>query len=508
MSRVALALLTVILVASPRAGAIEAEVQTIAPFVDRDVVAVVRFDLAKLRISEMLMHLIPDRDEATEFSNELVPWFSALRQAGAQELFLVLDPSDLPGPPIAVVPLAENVDAKPIGKLLCGEEKEKPPLVWPTCATIHQAVFAGTTDALERVRRIKPIVRSELTAAFSAVDGRAAQVLLVPTNDNRRVFEEMLPSLPAEWGGGPITIFTRGFTWAAIGLETMPNPNLRMVVQTRDSDSVKAFEHVGHAALQWFAGLPRTQKRFPEFGKAIGAIKPVVQKDRLVLDVGLDQSSNLVNIARQAWRESFGRRQSVHNLLAIGLAMHNYVALYKSFPPAYTVDKEGKPLLSWRVLILPFLDQDSLFREFHLDEPWDSPHNRALAAKMPAVYRCPSISQKSEFREKTTYLVPRGKATVFPGAKGVGLKEITDGTSSTILTVDAGDDLATVWTKPQDWEVDPEVDMKGLFGHHPEGTNVGMADGSVHFLKETIKLELLKKMLTRNGGEVIGSLEQ
>ena len=73
----------------------------------------------------------------------------------------------------------------------------------------------------------------------------------------------------------------------------------------------------------------------------------------------------------------------------IGLAIHNYIAVHDSFPPAFTQDKAGKPLLSWRVLILPYLEQDALFKEFHLDEAWDSPHNKALIARMPVTYRCP-----------------------------------------------------------------------------------------------------------------------
>ena len=86
-----------------------------------------------------------------------------------------------------------------------------------------------------------------------------------------------------------------------------------------------------------------------------------------------------------------------------------------AFPPAYTTDKAGKPLLSWRVLILPYLEQQALFKEFHLDEPWDSEHNRTLIAKMPAIYRCPLESAEAARQGKTRYLAPRGPSTIFPG---------------------------------------------------------------------------------------------
>src|SRR5690606_10896708 len=102
---------------------------------------------------------------------------------------------------------------------------------------------------------------------------------------------------------------------------------------------------------------------------------------------------------------------------------------------AYTADDDGTPLLSWRVHILPFLGEQSLYDQFHLDEPWDSPHNTRLIARMPEVYRCPGADRDEG--GTTTYLVPRGEGTIFPGARGVPPEEITDGTSNTLLVVDA-----------------------------------------------------------------------
>jgi prepilin-type processing-associated H-X9-DG protein len=195
----------------------------------------------------------------------------------------------------------------------------------------------------------------------------------------------------------------------------------------------------------------------------------------------------------------------VNNLKQIGLAMHNYHATHHTFPPAYSVDQAGKPLLSWRVHILPFIEQEALYKEFHLDEPWDSPHNQPLIDRMPSTYRCPSSRGRRADAGKSSYLVPRGPSTIFPGSEGVKIQKITDGTSNTIFVVDAGDDRAVPWTKPEDWEIDPNLDLKGIFGHHPGGTNFAFADGSVRFLKETISPELLRKLITCNGGEVLSN---
>src|SRR5437588_6801844 len=94
--------------------------------------------------------------------------------------------------------------------------------------------------------------------------------------------------------------------------------------------------------------------------------------------------------AVQAAREAARRAQCTNNLKQIGLAMHNYHSSNNCFPPAFTTDRDGKPLLSWRVLLLPYLECSSLYANFHLDEPWDSPHNRPLVNQMPSVFACPS----------------------------------------------------------------------------------------------------------------------
>ncbi len=505
MSRVFPALLIVALCGSASTRADEARAGAIAPFLNDEVVAILHLDLTKVNLNDLLTRLFQDRDAASEYSKELGPWFAALRKAGAEELYLVASPADFPGLPSAVVPLGNGADATAIGKLLCGGGPEKSPVVWPTCATIQGAVFAGTSVALERVRRSKAVARPELGTALAVAGDTAVQLLLLPTGDHRRVVEEMLPTFPQELGGGPITTLTHGLLWAALGLQVEPRPTVRFVIQSQDAASAQALKEVGQDALRWLEQAPWLRRRLPDFAKISAQLQPTVVEDRISLNVDLEQGSALVGTLNQYWRETVGRRECVNNMKQIGLAMHNYHDIHKSFPPAFSRDKSGRPLLSWRVHILPYVEQASLYKEFHLDEPWDSPHNRLLIDKIPQVYRCPSMGRKPAVRGKTTYLTPRGKATIFPGAEGIKLNEITDGTSNTILVVDASDELAVTWTEPKDWDVDPEFVVKGLFGHHPGGTSFGLADGSVKFVKETINLDVLKALLTRNGGEVISA---
>jgi hypothetical protein len=205
--------------------------------------------------------------------------------------------------------------------------------------------------------------------------------------------------------------------------------------------------------------------------------------------------------ARQAALDAALRTQSTNNMKQIGLGMHVYANSKWSFPSAYKADKDGKPMLSWRVLILPFIKQDELYKEFHLDEPWDSEHNKQLIAKMPPEYKSPNSKVSGEGR--TNYLTVRGPQSVFPGSKAISFAQIPDGLSNTIMTVEVADDRAVIWTKPDDFEYDPQDPLKGLVGLWPDGFIAGFADGSVRFLSSSIDPTVLNALFTRNGGEKI-----
>jgi hypothetical protein len=199
-------------------------------------------------------------------------------------------------------------------------------------------------------------------------------------------------------------------------------------------------------------------------------------------------------------RQAASRMQSVNNLKQLALAMHNYHDANRTFPPAAIYDKDGKALLSWRVLLLPFLEQDMLFKEFRLNEAWDSPHNKKLLEKMPKVYALPG--GKGQHKHGTFYQVFHGKAAAFEGKSGLRIPDFTDGTSNTILVVEAARDVP--WTKPEDIPFDPTKDVPKLGGHFPNGFSAAFADGSVRFLQSGINKDTLKALVTRNGGEVVG----
>jgi hypothetical protein len=199
------------------------------------------------------------------------------------------------------------------------------------------------------------------------------------------------------------------------------------------------------------------------------------------------------------------RKLTMDNIKHIGLAMHTHAQKQKpiSYPPAYIADKDGKPLLSWRVMILPYLEEKALYEQFKLDEPWDSEHNKKLIEKMPKVYASP-LTKPLE-HGKTCYQVPFGKETLFTGKNGIKMREVTDGTSKTIALVEVASESAVEWTKPQDWEFDSSAKepLKGLFGLRESGLFTGYGDASAQIIQPTVKRGLIKALLTRAGREPI-----
>src|SRR5262249_30928214 len=180
------------------------------------------------------------------------------------------------------------------------------------------------------------------------------------------------------------------------------------------------------------------------------------------------------------------------------IAMHNNQATVGNLPAAYSVDKDGKPLLSWRVHILPFIEQDNLYKQFHLDEPWDSPHNKKLIEQMPKTYRSPASHAAPG---RTNYLAVRGKDMAFPGDKGLKIPaDFPDGLSNTIFIVEASDKKAVIWTKPDDYEVNEKNPLDGLVGLWPGGFQVGLGDGSVRMISRSVDPKQLMNAFIRNDG--------
>jgi hypothetical protein len=208
-----------------------------------------------------------------------------------------------------------------------------------------------------------------------------------------------------------------------------------------------------------------------------------------------------------AARQAAQRSQSQNNLKQIGLALHNYYDAFKSLPPAYIADENGRPMHSWRVLILPFLEEQNLYQQYRFDEPWDGPNNSLLASRIPMVYQ--PVNDPAAVPGTTHYLAIVGPRTVFPGATPTQFQNITDGLSNTIAIAEAT--KAVNWMEPTDLDYalmtfrvnDPGGNDIGSTS--PGGANVMMMDGAVRFLPETIDPVTIQHLLEKDDGSVVPS---
>jgi hypothetical protein len=190
------------------------------------------------------------------------------------------------------------------------------------------------------------------------------------------------------------------------------------------------------------------------------------------------------------------RRDPREQLRQIGIAFHNYHDVHDQFPVAISAD--GKPLLSWRVALLPFLKEGKLFDEFKLDEPWDSAHNRTLVEKLPPIYRDPRTAD----RGSTTFQVFTGEKTAFSGER-FGMANILDGTSNTAMAIQAPPERAVPWTKPEDLSFVVDDPIKALGGIGAEGILAVLFDGQVINVPQKYPVDSWRKIILPADGEAV-----
>lgn len=204
-------------------------------------------------------------------------------------------------------------------------------------------------------------------------------------------------------------------------------------------------------------------------------------------------------------RPAMFRTRCTNNLKQIILALYNYEQAFGVLPPAHTVDPSGRPLHSWRTLLLPFLEAPALYKTIDLSKPWDDPVNALALAKMPDVYRCPAMQGPTN---RTSYLAIVGPENVFLAGRPRRKSEILDDPDSTICVMEADDEHAVPWMAP----VDTDGTVLMTIGpttktHHPGGFNVAFVGGPVSFLKATTPSTIRRKLLTIAGGESINGAE-
>ena len=172
-------------------------------------------------------------------------------------------------------------------------------------------------------------------------------------------------------------------------------------------------------------------------------------------------------------------------------------------------DPDAGELLSWRVYLLPYIEQQNLFDSFHLDEPWDSPHNKELIPLMPPCYEH-ALLQSSLPEGHTVFQMPTSQPEDHPstvlvqGQRGSTFGSISDGTSNTIMLLSVDAQSAVPWTKPADWQFDPSNPRRNFGNDFSGKTLVGTCHGTIEFLSKEVSDEAVRALFTKNGGEAFG----
>lgn len=357
-----------------------ARAKAIAPFIDEQTLVVGHVDLRRVDLKAVFMKVAEwvkattgqDAKEVVEPANKAHRFVTEMVKAGAPELYLVVSLADLPAEPMLVVaPLQPGADERAVRGLLYSGRADGP-VPKPRdpkrrgrprtqVQVVGRAVVRCTWPVWQRVKEITPHERPELAEAFAAAGDTAAQVLLLPTADDRRVIEEMMPQLPKEIGGGPSTALTRGVLWAAAGAEGPPRMSLRIVVQCRDAQAAQDLSQAVARVYKAVAAMEPVRKGMPEIDKFLAMLTPTVRKDRLTVGLSETQFQMLVktyfNLARTAGRartrsEALGVRSTV-NLRQIGVALQKYAEDHDGRMPAALEDLVKGRYVDKRVLISP-----------------------------------------------------------------------------------------------------------------------------------------------------------
>lgn len=384
-------------------------------------------------------------------------------------------------------------------------------------------VAAGTEKQLSRVKELaaqgvsKP--REDAMAALAGLGDADVGLAVIGDADSRRVVRELFPQLPAPFMEIDGKLLADGVRWAGVGVTLPPKFQLTITADAATPEIAKTLERaVGKAMVvakavltkESIDGPPAHQERAKELLPLLSLVTPKVEEARLSIAFGEDEPEiafmrDFLPAMTQKMRNESYRSSRMNSFKQIALGMLNYENARGSLPAASSYDPEGKPLLSWRVYVLPYMEQQALFNQFHLDEPWDSEHNRKLIDQMPELFADPDPTIRAAIGDKgrTTYVVPVDEDLLFGSKEGLTFKEMIDGTSNTILAVEVVPERAVVWTKPADWEVDLADALKGVKRDDREGFVAGWCDGSVRYLSNEIDPTVLKKLLTPAGGEVI-----
>lgn len=486
----------------------QAEAQDKKTWLDDQSVAVIRFNVKDSRTNTLVNKLIESLPPA---ANELKLWQEQLRAisqsivaAGGEELMVVYSfADDFGDQPLWVVPKANGLDLRPMSKSFPSSGAFNPirKAVRLGLLEIEGATVFGAAPVLERVKVNQSKASQELREFVSNPAG-SVSALLTLNSDQRRALAEIQPAIPEILGGDATRSLLDAIQWLRIDLDAGNATIVKITLAGSESAVMSRVDRV--KAAKKTSALPPVQAALTKYLlEQVFSSAPAINGNQLSWQVSIDKAmtAGLSDILSAALLQSDQLSANSH-LRDLALALHNHHSAMKRFPSPL-VGLTGKARqLSWRVDLLPFLNEEELYKEFRLEEPWDSEHNKRLIPRMPSVFRCPQ-SKHAPSSGLSTFVLPSHADSMWPADRLLDFKDILDGSSNTIMIVEAKDEFQQIWTKPDPFLIDLKNPTDQLGGHFVDRIYFARGDGSTGFMPKS-KSDLMPAMLTRAGGEPVG----
>lgn len=493
------------------------------PLITERVVAVAYADLSKTdvaglsreierRLAEPLGFDLPDMNEAHQKIQEL-------RELGLSRIYLTFRLSDIQaGFPLIVMRVEQNKDPKAALKFL--ETEFQLPLSEIEFKIRDSTIYLGAAGQLDRLLDEKPEKKRDLSSGFEAIDEASVGLLIFGDSDSRRVVRELLgnfefplnklaaargqPEMPVEFPKISGELIADEVNWMATRIDVSQQASLKFAFDAKTDAAASAVNEFLSGTISSLLRIAESEipKEIIEFAAAY--LKPKLVGRRSVIELNLQQFDNVAALLLpgvKAMRSTAQRTTERNRLRQLALGMLNYESVHGHFPDPAGSQVDGTPGLSWRVHILPILDEGELYDKFNLDEAWDSEHNLALIDQMPDAFKSPLAKGVED--NKTIFQIPISATSAFRPGEELKITDVSDGTSNTLLIVTTAPTKAVIWTKPQDWNVDAKNPWKGLAREERDVIQAVRIDASTFVLPKTLSSENLQALITRDGEEVI-----
>ena len=457
----------------------------VTPFLESSSMLLADIDLEKIDVdatAKWVSELIGTTTSGDD-AKTLQGFIDSLKGGGVSHVYIsAASRSLIDGGPVVIVPCQNPAVVNGLATVAIQQAPD------PSSQKVHvgdKVVVAGAARAIDRIVAREGFNRPDLILPLKSAE-RLDHALVISLPGEAR--EELAALWPEHLALAPLPTpisprqIVSDVQRVVVSLRLPPEPEMKVRIETIDASAAERITDLIDNVLS-----------------LAGELKSMIEVNVDVANVNLHATPEtffrLASTIAAPARARATQMQKSNDMKQVMLAFHNYHSSEKHLPPRAFTDSQGRPLLSWRVAILPYLEQAAMYRAVKLDQPWDSEDNRMISSTL-----IPTYGGDRSMGSKTTIRAP-----VFPGSAWDGngppktFRDIHDGLSNTIAIIDAPASAAIEWANPQPWEISVDDPMSDIFGDR-QTVMVGMFDGAVITLaRETMTNEKLKAMLTISG---------